>query len=108
MLLLLAGNDELCVCDFERVLEITQSKASRHLRYLLRARLVDDRREGVWVYYRLARDLEPSLRAVLAGAEGALDPSTRVALLDRLEQWRTQKDRDSICATGAGSKVASA
>ena len=51
--LLLHG--ELCVCDVEGALGITQSKSSRHLRYLLHAGLVQKRREGVWMHYRIAR-----------------------------------------------------
>jgi DNA-binding transcriptional ArsR family regulator len=47
------GQDELCVCDIMGVLSITQSKASRHLRYLFNAGLVTDRREGLWKYYRI-------------------------------------------------------
>ncbi len=57
MLALLVQRDELCVCRFEEALGITQSKASRHLRYLLNADLVTDRRDGVWVHYRIAADL---------------------------------------------------
>jgi len=51
---LLMDEEELCVCDIMRVLGITQSKASRHLRYLYNLGLVSDRRDGVWMYYRLA------------------------------------------------------
>lgn len=44
---------ELCVCEIKDVLEITQSKASRHLTYLKNAGLVKHRREGLWMYYSL-------------------------------------------------------
>jgi len=54
ILWLLMAEDELCVCDIMRALGITQSKASRHLRYLFNVGLVSDRREGVWMNYRLA------------------------------------------------------
>jgi len=54
ILCLLMTEEELCVCDIMRVLGITQSKASRHLRYLFHVGLVSDRRVGVWMYYRLA------------------------------------------------------
>ena len=54
ILWLLMGKEELCVCDIMTVLGITQSKASRHLRYLYNLSLVTDRREGLWMYYRLA------------------------------------------------------
>ena len=44
ILALLTDCDELCVCDIEQVLSITQSKASRHLRYLANVGLVEGRR----------------------------------------------------------------
>jgi ArsR family transcriptional regulator, arsenate/arsenite/antimonite-responsive transcriptional repressor len=53
MLCLLMQQEELCVCDFMEVLEITQSKASRHLRSLYNTGWVDDRREGLKIKYRL-------------------------------------------------------
>ena len=54
ILWLLSGAEELCVCDIIRVLGITQSKASRHLRYLYHLGWVTDRRDGLWMNYRLA------------------------------------------------------
>ena len=54
MLWLLLGREELCVCDIMGVLGITQSKASRHLRSLYHLGWVTDRREGVWMNYRLS------------------------------------------------------
>ena len=53
MLWLLFNKRELCVCDVMAVLEITQSKASRHLAALRNAGLATDRREGLWSYYSL-------------------------------------------------------
>lgn len=52
MALLLEGR-ELCVCDIMAVLKLPQSTVSRHLSYLRHSGLVDDRRQGVWMYYRL-------------------------------------------------------
>ena len=50
--LLLTG--EACVCHIHESLRISQPKASRHLAYLRRSGLVDTRKEGLWVLYRLA------------------------------------------------------
>ena len=50
---LLSGG-ELCVCDLMAVLELPQSTVSRHLAYLRNTGLVEDRRQGVWMNYRLA------------------------------------------------------
>jgi ArsR family transcriptional regulator len=86
MLALLLDQPELCVCHFERVLDITQSKASRHLRYLLHAGLLRDRRDGVWMYYRLAEDLTPELQSILQAVRGNLDPALVADLRSRLEE----------------------
>ncbi len=42
------------VNELVSVLDMGQSRVSRHLRILLDAGLVEARREGVWVYYRLS------------------------------------------------------
>jgi ArsR family transcriptional regulator len=66
MLGLLLGEGELCVCDFVEVLGVTQSKASRHLRCLVHAGLLQDRREAVWVYFRVAERPEAVQAALLS------------------------------------------
>jgi ArsR family transcriptional regulator len=45
---------EMCVGDLVTVLDVPQSKASRHLAYLRKSRLVTVRRDGLWCYYSLA------------------------------------------------------
>lgn len=60
--LLLSG--EVCVCDIHETLKIPQSKASRHLAYLRRTGLVETRRDGLWIHYRLATPADPVLRAI--------------------------------------------
>lgn len=68
--LLLAG--EVCVCDIHESLKIPQPKASRHLAYLRRVGLVDTRREGLWIHYRLASPQNPVLAALLDAVRHAL------------------------------------
>jgi ArsR family transcriptional regulator len=60
--LLLTG--EVCVCDIHESLKIPQPKASRHLAYLRRTGLVETRREGLWVHYRLGTLADPVLAAI--------------------------------------------
>ena len=60
--LLLSG--EVCVCHIHESLRIPQPKASRHLAYLRRAGLVDTRRDGLWVYYRLTVASDPALEII--------------------------------------------
>lgn len=70
-LLLLQQEGELCVCELTHVLSVSQPMISRHLAQLRQAELVSDRRQGLWVYYRLHPALPEWARQVLAvTAEG--------------------------------------
>lgn len=49
----LLRNGELCVCDIEVVLGITQSNTSRHLNRLKVAGIIASEKKSQWVYYKL-------------------------------------------------------
>lgn len=92
ILALLAGG-ELCVCDLIAVLALPQSTISRHLASLRHAGLVAGRRQGVWMYYRLAegrseQDLVSSLRSYLAELPAARDDREALAF------YLKNKDRE--------------
>lgn len=61
---LLSGG-ERCVCDLQVPLGAAQSRLSFHLRKLKEAGVVDDRREGRWVYYSLRPQALEEMRAFL-------------------------------------------
>jgi len=63
---LLAGRDELCVCHLTEALDLPQSTVSRHLGVLRHAGLVQTRREGKWMHYRLAGDLAERLAPLIS------------------------------------------
>jgi DNA-binding transcriptional ArsR family regulator len=54
ILSLLDRADELCVCDLARVLEMTPAAVSQHLSRLRAGSLVNSRRDGMTIYYRLS------------------------------------------------------
>ncbi len=54
ILALLGRADELCVCDLARVLEMTPAAVSQHLSRLRAGSLVNSRRDGMTIYYRLS------------------------------------------------------
>ncbi|PAU77944.1 metalloregulator ArsR/SmtB family transcription factor [Halomonas salipaludis] len=68
LMLLIQQEGELCVCEMTHVLEESQPKVSRHLAQLRGCGLVVDRRDGQWVYYRLAPTLPQWVLDVLAAA----------------------------------------
>lgn len=83
---LLALRGETCVCALAEALAAPQSSVSRHLAVLRERGLVEARREGTWMHYRLAmprnrfeRALQDSLRDCLA------DHETVAADMARLE-----------------------
>ena len=51
----LLSHGELCVCHIHEALDLSQPNVSRHLGILRAAGVVEDRRAGNWVYYKLAR-----------------------------------------------------
>ena len=55
----LLSHGELCVCHLQDALELPQPNVSRQLGILRAAGLVEDRREGSWVYYRLVTQENP-------------------------------------------------
>jgi len=99
MMVLMVRHGELCVCDFVQVMEITQSKASRHLRYLLHAGLVQDRREGVWVHYRVNEGPDQEARSVIEAVQPLLGDLHMTDLERRLAQWQNTKSEASGACT---------
>ena len=99
MLWLLFNRCELCVCDIMAVLEITQSKASRHLATMRNLGIVSDRREGQWSYYslcpvedNLAKDHLKLLKTSLSKHPHAQQ------LLEKLEVWLKEKEQGASCS----------
>ena len=91
MLVLMHRHGELCVCDFVTILGITQSKASRHLRYLRAAGLVEDRREAVWMHYQLPRRMKPAHRLILETTLKTVESRILAVLERKLSKWQKHK-----------------
>jgi ArsR family transcriptional regulator, arsenate/arsenite/antimonite-responsive transcriptional repressor len=60
MLAALEGR-ELCVCQLIELVELAPSTVSKHLSILRGARLIESRKDGRWMYYRLAPKDSPKL-----------------------------------------------
>jgi ArsR family transcriptional regulator len=97
--LLLTG--EVCVCDIHESLDIPQPKASRHLAYLRRMGLVESRRDGLWMHYRLGKLSDPVLAAMVDAVRHALTHLDTV----RRDAGRLQK-RTGCCVPAPGDVVA--
>lgn len=52
--LMMLTDGELCVCQIIEMLGLAPSTVSKHMSILKQAGLVNTRKEGRWIYYRLA------------------------------------------------------
>ena len=55
----------LCVCHFQGILRLPQTKVSQHLAYLRKKGMVDCTRHGTWMIYSLPPDPPLELEANL-------------------------------------------
>ncbi len=61
----LLAQGELCLCNLTEALGLSSSTVSNHMAVLKRAGLVETRKEGRWMYFRLS-DTDPSPAAAQA------------------------------------------
>ena len=72
ILSMLARNDEICACDLEEPLDLSQPTVSHHIKQLRDAGFVASERRGKWVYHRL-------VPGRLEEVTSALDPDRELA-----------------------------
>ena len=68
----LMGGGEVCVCFLVEILGTNQPKISRHLAYLKRAGIVDARRDGRWMHYRLSPPPDQDAAGILGQVQSWL------------------------------------
>lgn len=81
-ILLAIGRGEACVCHLEALLGWRQAYISQHLMALRKADILEDRREGRYVFYRLKHPSTLDLMAT-AAAIGGLHAQAVTAMIDR-------------------------
>jgi ArsR family transcriptional regulator len=89
----------VCVCELVDALRLPQYQVSRHLAVLRAAGLVEGRRAGTWVFYRLRSGLPEAVARVVSavGETGADEPAAGDR--KRLQQ-RLRLREDGVCVVG--------
>ena len=78
--LLALRNGELCVCQITELLGLAVSTVSKHLSILYQAGLVESRKDGRWIYYRLpGKDAPVAVREAIDWVEQSLAGEPRIA-----------------------------
>ncbi len=62
---------EQCVCELTNAMKVAQSRLSFHLKVLKDAGLVEDRREGRWMYYSLSAEAIEELEGLVESLKKA-------------------------------------
>ncbi|ACE83493.1 metalloregulator ArsR/SmtB family transcription factor [Cellvibrio japonicus] len=93
MALLIAREQELCVCELSCALDEIQPKVSRHLALLRKTGLLADRRQGQWVYYRL----HPDLPAWIVDTLTIMLEANPEWLVENDQRLRAMEDRPKRC-----------
>ncbi|MDZ7667451.1 MAG: metalloregulator ArsR/SmtB family transcription factor [Desulfotignum sp.] len=80
----LLQHGELCVCELQAVLEISQASVSKHLSILTSVGLLDRRKKGLWSYYRIAALPRcPYVSAVLGNMRFWLEDDADIKVLTK-------------------------
>lgn len=95
-LALIQHEQELCVCELTGALQLSQPKVSRHLARLKEDGLLQDRREGQWVYYQMADTLPDWARRVLEEASSG-QPGLIQDDRQRLQRMGNRPQRKQLC-----------
>lgn len=69
------GGGEICVCEFQEHLDLSQPTISHHLKTLREAGLIQSRQEGTWVFHTIR-------------------PDAVHGLAERLERWARPADEE--------------
>lgn len=93
--LMMLQNGEMCVCNIIDMLNLAPSTVSKHMSILKQADLVETRRDGRWIYYRLAdADSNPAATEIIRWLMTNLDHDTVV-----------QKDKIRLSASASTPNV---
>lgn len=65
-LILRDADAPVCICDLTATFDLSQPTVSHHMARLRAAGLVESTKRSVWTHYRLARDLPPAAKRILA------------------------------------------
>jgi len=89
---------ELCVCQLIELLGLAPSTVSKHMTILRQAHLVEPRKDGRWMYYRLAdRRAAKPLRDALSWVQQSLAHTPEIVRDDRKLQKILRIDREVLC-----------
>jgi len=95
---LLQKEGKLCVCELTTALALSQPKISRHLASLRQCGLLQDSREGQWVFYQINPELPDWVFPLLKNALVAVELTGEFnSDCERLQQMESRPELAMCC-----------
>ena len=89
---------ELCVCQIIELLQLAPSTVSKHMSVLRQARLVDGRKDGRWMYYRLANErASAEIKDAIVWVKKSLSDDQRIRQDRKRLKEILKIDREVLC-----------
>lgn len=105
-ILMALKGQELCVCQLIDLLELAPSTVSKHMSVLRQAQLVKGRKDGRWMYYRLADDsASVAVTEALNWVKTSLAEKRRILKDAKRLKEILKIDRELLCSRQARSSV---
>jgi DNA-binding transcriptional ArsR family regulator len=97
--LMMLCDGELCVCQLIKMLGLAPSTVSKHMSILRQSRLVQARKEGKWMYYRLPDgDAPQRVRETVQWMRNAIADDKQIVADAKQVRHVSKLDRDKLCA----------
>ena len=88
---------ELCVCQIVEILALAPSTVSKHLDILHQAGLVESRKQGRWIYYRLRDEPSVAVQAAMAMLCVSLAKDPQIVADTRRVKAVRNMDKEILC-----------
>ncbi len=99
----LMKHDELCACQLTELIQVSGATASRHMGVLVSSGLVDSRKEGRWVYYRIRWD-QAEFGVLIGWIEVQLSNDPDIALDAKALDEITSCEPEELCKKQRGDE----
>jgi len=88
---------ELCLCQIIEILGLAPSTVSKHMANLYQAGLVETRKEGRWIYYRLPESGSVAVRGALRWLTDTLANEKQIRNDDKAVRAVRKAPKEDLC-----------
>lgn len=104
--LMMLQDGELCVCQLIEMLGLAPSTVSKHMSILRQARLVQARKEGKWMYYRLPDGDSPQhVLEAIRWMQKCLAKDKKIVVDNKQLKLVCKIDKEKLCACYERAKL---